>query len=361
MSTNEYEEMPIQKHEGDEPSRSSVAQDQQEFERRLDRAERRSFWRTAISVALLVAVGLAILFYSVQRARQQAEDALHQAQVSRLQTREFQAQLHDLEQSLTNSREAVQYVTQGINLYHAGNYSAAVKAYDAALQLDPKNPYILDLKGYSLFKLKDFANAVSALQSSVTFQPDYAWGYFDLARVYCAEKQFDLASQSIKSALKIRPELAGYMQKDGEFLRLCAPLRKTFDDQSSDASSTATFQSSGEIRASATASSIQSTIDKISKGQHQELPQPTQTQVGPGQKPQWSVKNGTPYPLNLYMAGPVTRMYPIAKGQSIIDVLPPGNYRVAVTSPVKTIIPLYIEIQLGTNRSSVLSIIMKSQ
>jgi cytochrome c-type biogenesis protein CcmH/NrfG len=240
MSTNDYEEMPVHKHEGDGPSRSRAAQDQEEFERRLNRAETRSFWRTAISVAALVAVGLGILFYSVQRAQQQAEDALHQAQASRLQTLRFQEQLRELEQSLSNSREAVQYVTQGINLYHSGNYRAAVKAYDAALQLDPKNPYILDLKGYSLFKQKDFTNAISALQSSVTLQPDYAWGYFDLARVYCAEKQFDLASQSIKSAVQIRPELKDYMAKDGEFLRLCAPLRKTFDEQSPGSSSTET-------------------------------------------------------------------------------------------------------------------------
>ena len=244
MPTPEPQDVSINTQQGDKPSNAGAARNQEEFERRLSQAAKRSFWRTAISVAALVAAGLAILVYSVQRARQQAEEALQQANQSELQTKHFQFQLHELEQSLSNSREAVQYVTQGINLYHAGSYSAAVNAYDAALQLDPENPYTLDLKGYSLFKLKDYAGASSAMQNSVAIQPDYAWGYFDLARVYCAEGKYDLASTSIKSALEIRPELAGSMKNDGEFLRVCTPLRKMFDDGSSSAPATLAPQSS---------------------------------------------------------------------------------------------------------------------
>lgn len=66
----------------------------------------------------------------------------------------YNEQIHVLRQSLANSREAVQYVTQGINAYHSGAYRAAVDAYSRALQLDPQNTYVLDLKGYSLFKLR---------------------------------------------------------------------------------------------------------------------------------------------------------------------------------------------------------------
>jgi hypothetical protein len=51
--------------------------------------------------------------------------------------------------------------------------------------------------------------------------PDYAWGYFDLARFKCKAGAFDEARQAIDAALEKRPGLRAHMEKDGEFQRLC--------------------------------------------------------------------------------------------------------------------------------------------
>jgi len=78
-------------------------------------------------------------------------------------------------QQLSASRESVYFVTQGINFFHQGLYLEAVKAYNTALSLDSLNAYILNLKGYSLFKAKRYSEAVKVLHHAVEVQPDYAW------------------------------------------------------------------------------------------------------------------------------------------------------------------------------------------
>jgi hypothetical protein len=98
-----------------------------------------------------------------------------------------------------------------------------------------------------------------------------------------------------------------------------------------------------------TASSIESAIDKITQGAHQELPPPVQTRVSPGQNPGWSIENATAYQLHLYLSGPVERDYVIPQGSSIAIDLPPGSYRIAAEVSDKSVIPFYAVRQLNAN------------
>jgi tetratricopeptide (TPR) repeat protein len=124
-------------------------------------------------------------------------------------------------QQLSASRESVYFVTQGINFFHQGLYLEAVKAYNTALSLDSLNAYILNLKGYSLFKAKRYSEAVKVLHHAVEVQPDYAWGYFDLARANCANGNYDNALKAAQKAIELRHDMINIIKNDGEFNRLC--------------------------------------------------------------------------------------------------------------------------------------------
>lgn len=125
---------------------------------------------------------------------------------------------------LKASREAVFFVTRGIELYHQEMYREAVQAYDEALKLDPRNPHVADLKGYSLFKAKRLKESVAALRYALEIDPNYAWGHFDLARVSCARKEFSNARESAARAVKLAPGLEQIMFADEEFTDLCGPI-----------------------------------------------------------------------------------------------------------------------------------------
>jgi hypothetical protein len=56
--------------------------------------------------------------------------------------------------------------------------------------------------------------------------PEYAWGYFDLARFQCANGLFDDARRSRDTALQERPGLRAIMEKDREFAGLCGLILK---------------------------------------------------------------------------------------------------------------------------------------
>jgi len=151
---------------------------------------------------------------------------LMQREELRSQVASLNTQLKSAQSELATYREALDAAREGINEYHAGNYAGAVANYDSALKLDPNNAYLLDLKGYSLFKGRRLDDAVATLLESVRADPKYAWGYFDLARVYCAAGKFSDAKTAADMAVSISSTMRSKMDADGEFRRLCQPILK---------------------------------------------------------------------------------------------------------------------------------------
>ena len=166
----------------------------------------------ALAVGAFVFVGA-----KIEPLIQRERDLQQQITRSQIQIKQYQSQIKELRESVRQARE-------GINLFHEGEYGAAVQSYDEALKIDPQNAYIQNLKGYALFKQKRFKEAIDALEKSVQADPQYAWGYFDLARTYCADKQFQQAVVAGERAIKLRPEMRDAMRSDAEFQRLCKPI-----------------------------------------------------------------------------------------------------------------------------------------
>ena len=111
-------------------------------------------------------------------------------------------------------------VNQAIAAYNRGDYAYAVQIYKMALALDPNNGRALDLMAYSLFKLKQYDQAVSELQRAIGLGYDYA--LLDLARVECARGNYPAAKLDLQN-VKIT-SLRATALKDGELLRLCSAI-----------------------------------------------------------------------------------------------------------------------------------------
>ncbi|MBD2755163.1 tetratricopeptide repeat protein [Spirosoma validum] len=109
----------------------------------------------------------------------------------------------------------------GINAYRRGQYVEAITLYDQFLANNPNNAYVLNLKGYSQFKLRQYDQAVTTLLSATKADPNYAWAYFDLARVYCAMGRSSEANQAREQAIGLRSDMQTIMQNDKEFMDLC--------------------------------------------------------------------------------------------------------------------------------------------
>ena len=192
---------------------------------RLGRASRMS--GILMALGTLVVVVAMWVSYGQLRALQ-AEVRSLTSEAARLQTQnaELRQAAENMRREIGGLREALEASRYAIEAFHQRDYPTAISFYDQALRADPSNAYLLNLKAYSLFKLKRLGEAIDVQQQSLRVDPQYAWGYFDLARFQCAAGSFEEARRSIEGALQRRESLGAIMAKDGEFQRLCQSILK---------------------------------------------------------------------------------------------------------------------------------------
>ena len=189
--------------------------------------------RTSLISALLMGLGavvvLGALWFSYGQLRDQQTEAvklLKQNTDLKQQNTELNQSAEAMRKDIKGLREALTASRDAIVAFHQRDYGVAVALYDQALRADPNNAYLLNLKAYSLVKLKRIKDAIDVQKEGIRIDPSYAWGYFDLARFQCAAEDFDAARKSIEMALEKRPEFHSTMQKDGEFQNLCGSVLK---------------------------------------------------------------------------------------------------------------------------------------
>jgi tetratricopeptide (TPR) repeat protein len=138
-------------------------------------------------------------------------------------TGEQENQLADARRDLSTARASLAAARSAINAFHAGRLTDAVSLYDEALAADPDNAYLQNLRAYALFRLGRIEAAIESQKQSLKSDPNYAWGYFDLARFLCSASpaRVDEARQATERAIALRPDMRGIMQSDGEFQRVC--------------------------------------------------------------------------------------------------------------------------------------------
>ncbi|MEK6212332.1 MAG: tetratricopeptide repeat protein [Pseudomonadota bacterium] len=194
----------------------------------MDRLERTSRISTLLmALGALVVLGALWLSYGQLRTLQAEVRSLESdATQLRTQNRELSQRAEAMRNEIKGLREALAASRDAIVAFHQRDYGTAVALYDQALRADPSNAYLLNLKAYSLFKLKRFGDAIDVQKESIRIDPGYSWGFFDLARFQCAAGDLDGARKSIEIALDKRPGLRSTMERDGEFQRLCARVLK---------------------------------------------------------------------------------------------------------------------------------------
>jgi len=177
-----------------------------------------------LQVTLYLQLGIALFAIAVAiAAALGAKPLIEERSALVKQNAQLRTEAQATQAQLAKYREALNAARDGINAYHAGNYSGAISSYDSALQAAPNDPYLLDLKGYSQFKAHDFQSATITLKKAVEADPNFAWGYFDLARTYCGSKEYANAAKALATARdKGIPDEK--IRRDVEFTHLCAPL-----------------------------------------------------------------------------------------------------------------------------------------
>lgn len=196
-----------------------------------------TFQLVAAAVALIVTSWAAWQVQPLLKQREDLEDRV--AELKNQRTREEQElsrvraelkradlELKTVSAELVGARASTKPLSDAIGLFYQRRYEEAIKYYDEALRLNPRDAYILNLKSYSQFKSGDFIGAAETIKEGLSLDPSYAWGYFDLARYQCAAGQYEEALASLAVALKSRGDAVRslaprFIRDDGEFRRFC--------------------------------------------------------------------------------------------------------------------------------------------
>ena len=83
----------------------------------------------------------------------------------------------------------------------------AERYINQAYQLDPRNPYILDSKGWLAFKQKKYTKAIEYLNDALKLQKELDI-YLHLAEVYWVQGNKRKAAEVLKEAEKLWPDAA---------------------------------------------------------------------------------------------------------------------------------------------------------
>ncbi len=198
------------------------------------------FQLLAAAAALIVTAWATLQVRPLLAEREQlaSEIASGKAQLEALRAEEerarteiaaLQAQAATARAELQGARAATPVLTAAIESFHRKDYAAAIAKYDQALELNPGDAYVYNLKSYSQYKAGDFDSAIDTLSRSLEMNPAFDWGYFDLARYQCAARAYDDALETIARALAVRGDpirraAAFFLANDSGFVRVCGPI-----------------------------------------------------------------------------------------------------------------------------------------
>lgn len=113
-----------------------------------------------------------------------------------------------IDKILRNGESAEAHLLLGNQMFAAGDYPAAVKELERAIQLNPSVPGLQSLYGQALLNTGDADGAAEAFRKELATDPNDFDSNLHLAEILIARKQFAEAATLMQRALRVRPQEA---------------------------------------------------------------------------------------------------------------------------------------------------------
>jgi tetratricopeptide (TPR) repeat protein len=99
-------------------------------------------------------------------------------------------------------------------LYNTDKVEESFKCYRRALELNPKDHECWFDFGDTALHLGNIPAAIYAFQQVIALAPEWAEGYYALAKIYAAEDRIDDAAKLLATALKLEPKMESVYEVD---------------------------------------------------------------------------------------------------------------------------------------------------
>ncbi|GBU26914.1 hypothetical protein R84B8_00430 [Treponema sp. R8-4-B8] len=103
------------------------------------------------------------------------------------------------------NEDASRYILQGFKYQFDGDHNAAIKEFNRAIELDPKNDDAYFFRGCEYFNLDEFVKAISDYTQAITLNQKDNY-YLNRGYAYIKEKKFKEAHSDLETALRLNPD-----------------------------------------------------------------------------------------------------------------------------------------------------------
>lgn len=192
---------------------------QNELDRLISKLESKEKKRARLYtgvLATLTLAGLAFILWSTKQSMQLTSQAT--AVVSLKDSVAIQKVLLDsLKQRAARAAQARDQIDIGVANASRGRFSAALEAYDKAIDLDSTNSGAYALKGYLLLRKGENRLALDYLTRAVAMDPNMPWHRYNLALALWANGRKQEAVHEVSRLVKRNPEFLDIILNDGQF------------------------------------------------------------------------------------------------------------------------------------------------
>lgn len=105
------------------------------------------------------------------------------------------------------------------------DFKSAVIEYDKALNIYPNNARALDYKGYALFRMGQYVEAIKILEKALTVEPDRVNVIINLLKSHCASGSFNYAKLLVEENKDLILRNKKILRCDGEFQKVCSDIK----------------------------------------------------------------------------------------------------------------------------------------
>jgi tetratricopeptide (TPR) repeat protein len=194
------------------------ARDIEALLQRLEQKEKGQRRNGLIYVGLPLVVGLALTVWTFWQAHN-LKLVTQESQAAQQGLTVQKQELESAKAELTRINAANDQIRLGVSYFYSKDYSAAIAAYDKAIELDPTNVVVLDLKGYCLLRAGDPQEAIGVLKQAIAVKPTYVWAHYDLALAHWAGGDESSAIAEVKKVIAADPTFRDVIKGDAQFTK----------------------------------------------------------------------------------------------------------------------------------------------
>ncbi|MBI2101532.1 tetratricopeptide repeat protein [Candidatus Woesearchaeota archaeon] len=195
---------------------------------------------TLIAILVTIAIGLGFFQYSkwskirkqaeknlreIQEIRNRAENEVNESikkikdisieKVSKEDIGQIKHRVEELE--ILGIEAPARFFIRGVDYYKKGNYELSLKAFEKAIELDPKDNTLWVNKGVILFKLNKPEEALKAFEKAIELDPKDPNVWFNISCYYSIKNKKEEALLNLKKAIELDSKHKDDAKKDEDF------------------------------------------------------------------------------------------------------------------------------------------------